>query len=375
MLGRPGLFETFGGDRVQIEYTAGELKKLGVEVTIKTGLDFNPSSYDLVHVFQLDWNPDCSFQIAKAKKYGKPVVFSTIHHSIAEVKRFDDEYVFDFRRVSKYLFKDQFKRDLFKNLYRSLFDPALFPITVYCAFAGLKNVYSKALKMADIILVQTKAEAEDLAKTFGPTPKWVIVHNGVGESFLKDLSGLKNPFNFNNYIMCVGRIEPRKNQLNLIKAVKKVRSDLGVDVKLVLVGAKSKHKHFEYYMLFDKELKENTWIKHINYIPNNDMPVYYKFAKVVVLASWFETTGLTGVEALICGTNSVASGERVKEYLGTLSSYCDPGNADSIGEAIKKEYLAPRPDISANLRNLYTWKTAAKTTFEVYKELLNNHTR
>ena len=116
MLGRIGLLEARGGDRIQVENTASELRKLGVEVDIKTSMEFDPRDYDIVHIFQLDWTPESYLYAKEAKKYNVPIVLSPIHHDVREVKKFDDKFVFDFRRISKILFRDQFKRDTFKNV-------------------------------------------------------------------------------------------------------------------------------------------------------------------------------------------------------------------------------------------------------------------
>jgi glycosyltransferase involved in cell wall biosynthesis len=343
MLGRIGLLEARGGDRVQVENTAAELRKMGVEVDIKTDMNFKPWEYDIIHVFQLDWVPETYFYAKKAKKYNVPLVLSPIHHDVREVKKFDDEFVFDFRRLSKLLFRNQFKRD--------------------------------TLKKADAVLVQTVKEAEDLKKTFDVDFKWYKVLNGVGKPFI-DPKPFKNPFDFENYIMCVGRIEPRKNQLSIIEAVKKLRKEEDLDVKLVLIGKVSPFKHFEYNFLIDKKLKKYDWIHQfegtINY---SDLPSYYHFAKVCVSASWFETTGLTSLEALFCGTNTVASGMRAKEYLGGYASFCQPDDIDSIKEAIKKEYFAPRPRLDEKIRKDYTWENAAEKTLEVYEGIIKNKSR
>ena len=83
MLGRSDLFSAGGGDKVQIDNTADELRKLGIDVDIDVSsakTDF--SKYDIVHVFQLDWVLDTYFHINNAKRVGKPVVFSPIHHSV-----------------------------------------------------------------------------------------------------------------------------------------------------------------------------------------------------------------------------------------------------------------------------------------------------
>jgi glycosyltransferase involved in cell wall biosynthesis len=361
------------GDRVQIEQTAANLKKLGVDVEIKTGIVKDLSQYDIVHVFQLDWNLESYFQIKEAKKQNKIVVFSPIHHNIDELKKFDDEFVFDFRRVSKVLFKDQFNRDLFKEFYRVLFKPSRLWIVIYAAFHGVKNMSISALKNSDIILVQTDNEAKDLRRTFGVDIKCEIVKNGVSELYReKNFDTQTSPIGIRDYIICVGRIEPRKNQLSVIQAVHKLRKESNLDLQLLFIGAKAKNKHFEYTSIFDNYLKENSWIKHISIVPYDQMPRYYYFAKVGVSASWFETTGLTSIEALFCGANAVAAGERAKEYLGNYASYCDPSNIDSIKEAILKEFQSSRTVLPQEFRNEYTWENTAKSTLAVYNKLLES---
>ena len=84
MLGRYHLMEHGGGDKVQIENTARELRALGADVEIKTDEDFIPQNYDIIHLFQLDWTPETYLYAQKAHDAGKPIILSPIHHSIKE---------------------------------------------------------------------------------------------------------------------------------------------------------------------------------------------------------------------------------------------------------------------------------------------------
>lgn len=362
--------EQGGGDKVQIKNTARELKKLGVDVEIKTDENFDPSQYDLIHIFQLDWTPETYFYAKKAFEAKKPIVLSPIHHDISEVKKFDDEYVFDFRRLSKLLFRNQFHRDTFKNVYRSVLDSKKLKPTLFSVFHGFEKMQKETLNMSDKVLVQTELEARDLKKTFGVKIDYEIVRNGVSSHFIERGGSGKNPLGISDYIICVGRVEPRKNQLNVIEAVKNLRKDTGRDLQLVLIGTKAGSKHFEYNILFNRQLAENPWIHHIERVPYEEMPDYYRNAKVCVSASWFETTGLTSLEALFCGTNAVAAGERAKEYLKDYVSYCRPSDVSSIEKAVLKELDAPRPQIAGELREEYTWEKAAAKTLQVYEEVL-----
>ena len=267
------------------------------------------------------------------------------------------------------MFKDQFSRDTFKNVYRSLFNPKMIKPTLTSVFKGFKNMQREVLEMADVVLVQTVKESEDLKRTFEVDIKWEKVLNGVGRVYM-EAKDFEKKFKFDNYIICVGRVEPRKNQTSIIEAVKRFRDESGLDVHLVLVGQMSVLKHFEYNKLMKNYFEKYVWIHHLNNVPYNELPSIYHFAKVGVSASWFETTGLTSLEALYCGTNAVAAGLRAKEYLGGYASFCQPDDIESIKNAIKKEYFAPRPVIDEKIRAEYTWENAAKRTSEIYREVL-----
>lgn len=376
--GRVDLNAVGGGDKVQIEQTAKELKKLGVDVELSTSLDTDYTNFDVIHVFQLDWTPETNLYVNKAKKLGLPIVLSPIHHNVSEVERFDNLFTFGFRRLSKVFFKDQHNRDTLKNIYRSFFNSKKAYPTFKSALKGLKKMHKESLALSDKVLVQTALEAKDLQQTYDVNISWKKVPNGVGEQFINadTNSSLQNIFDFSDYVLCIGRLEARKNQLSIIKAMKKVRQMpefSSKNVKLVFLGKRSSH-HYEYLKLFDELVEENKdWITHINYIDYEKMPTLYKFAKVCVSASWFETTGLTSLEALFCGTNAVASGERAKEYLGDYASYCDPANVDSIASAISKELVSERPQIPEHMRHEYTWANAAKLTLETYNDVLQNY--
>lgn len=370
MLGRIGLLKNGGGDKIQVENTAKELRNLGVTVDVSSDLTADLSNYDIVHIFQLDWGSEAYLHAKRAKKLGKPVVLSPIHHSVAEVKRYDDIYTFGFRKLAKYLFNDQFKRDMLKNVYRTISDPSrIFPTSLGLVY-GLKNLHKKTLELVDTVFVQTEKEALDLKETYDTTFNFVKVPNGVGEVFITKKE-FTNTLPISDYIICVGRIEPRKNQINIIKAIEQMRAELKKDIGLVFIGLESIHKHKTYIKLFRKELDRKPWIIHIPSVPYEEIPGYYHFAKVCVSASWFETTGLTSLEAIFCKTNAVAAGDQAKEYLGALAAYCDPGDITSIKNATIQQYMAPRPEVPSDMIKEYTWKNAAEKSLAEYKKLLD----
>ena len=367
--GRRDLISLGGGDKIQVEMTASELKKLGVEVDISTDLSINISDYDLVHVFQLDWTPETYLYAKRAKEFGKPLVLSPIHLSVKEVNRFDDNYAFGFRKLISTLFDEQHARDTWKNIYRALFDYRKIYPTLLSIFMGLKNMHRKTLEMADVVLVQTELEAKDLQNTYNVKIDWEKIENGVSEQFLR-ANEFENNLGIQDYILCVGRIEARKNQLNVIAAVEQYIKAYDLDLNLVFVGRKNKN-HASYLKKFEKKVADNNWIVYVEHPPHEQMPSLYHYAKVCISASWFETSGLTSMEALFCGANVVASGGRAKEFVGSWASYCDPGDVPSIAEAIKTEYEKQRPNLPEDMRRKYTWRYATNQIHKIYQRILN----
>lgn len=370
MLGRTDLRKMPGGDLVQIEQTAAALKALGVEVEVSTNWEVEMEDFDVIHVFQLDWNSECFLYARNAKLVGKPVVLSPIHHNIHEVDLWENNFAFGLRKVSNFFFHNQFTRDTIKILYRAMFSdknkrlPAIYALSM-----GLKNLHAQTLGLADIVLVQTLKEAQDLKETYKTDFKWEKVSNGVGDVFLSDKVHDENYFPFKDYIVCVGRIESRKNQLSVITAVENLRAATGDNLQLVFVG-KASQTNASYVSKFLKEVKQRDWITHIDWIDYNRMPVVYSNAKVAVSASFFETTGLTLLEALYSKCNAVATGPRAQEVLGEYASYCNPVDISSIEQAISAELAKPRPLLPKNYAEEYTWKKVALKTLDVYGRVL-----
>jgi glycosyltransferase involved in cell wall biosynthesis len=108
--------------------------------------------------------------------------------------------------------------------------------------------------------------------------------------------------------------------------------------------------------------------------PQADLIKFYKKAKVHILPSWFETTGLSSLEAAVSGCNVIITDRGdAKEYLGKYAFYCDPGLPHSIFEAVNAASKAPvDPCLAETIKRNYTWKNAAEETYQVYKEVLKN---
>jgi glycosyltransferase involved in cell wall biosynthesis len=117
-------------------------------------------------------------------------------------------------------------------------------------------------------------------------------------------------------------------------------------------------------------------MQFIDFIPQEQLLDYYSKAKVHILASWFETTGLSNLEAGAMGCNLVV-GRRgdVEEYFEDLVEYCEPDDLKSIRAAIEKSWNKEvSPILQSRIFNNFTWKAAAKITYEAYQTILSHDT-
>ncbi|MEA2020177.1 MAG: glycosyltransferase [Patescibacteria group bacterium] len=400
---RIDLFDRRGGDTVQMERTAQELNKLSVDVDIDCSPRKNLSQYDLVHLFNIDWPANVYLCARNAKKQGKPIVLSPIHHSFEEIERYEREYQFGLRRIVNLLFRGREQREKFKDFYRAVVDPKKIPSTIVEFKKGVMEEQRELLGMVHAVLVQTEAETADIVEDFGvcfsiaageaPGASRVLapgarecggrvykVVNGVDQRFANAMPDwfIEN-YGWEDFVVCVGRVEPRKNQLAVIAAGFRLRErqvpsfSQGRDFQtpqLLFVG-KISWRHPEYALRFKNLVRKYNWIKHIESIPYKKMGSVYAAANTHVSASWFETTGLVSLEAGLAGCNVVAAGDRARDYLGDFAFYCDPGKLDSVTKAISKAMQnKPSPLLKPHILENFTWDKTAEQTLAVYRTVL-----
>lgn len=381
MQSRIDLFDRRGGDTIQIEKTAEELRRLGVEVGVDCSAKLSLANVDLVHLFNLDWPAQTFLQAENAKRQNKPIVFSPIHHSNQEIERYEKEARFDLRRLINPIFKTRESREKLKEVCRLLIDLRKLSPTLTEFHKGIMNEQREILEMADLILVQTDAETEDIKEDFLPLSRlqgqalqskaWSFkkVVNGVDSGFAEAEPGwFVKKYGLKDFVLSVGRIEPRKNQLAIIDAVQ----PLGLK-PLIFVG-KISWRHPEFALRFLDLVRKHDWIHHIPQISHEEMGSCFAASRIHVLTSWFETTGLVNLEAALAGANVVSSSSRSKEYLGDFGFYCDPGNINSIVEAVHQAWKSPsEPELKAHILKNFTWEIVGQQTLEAYGKVLDGH--
>jgi glycosyltransferase involved in cell wall biosynthesis len=219
------------------------------------------------------------------------------------------------------------------------------------------------VNQANLLLPNSKAEYQILQAELATRGQLVrVINYGFNVALARQAA---NQCDKRRGIVCAGRVEPRKNSCGVIRAFRRLTD---ADQNLSFFGSLNE-AHGKFCEEF-RTLLEPGRIDYGGRIAIND--IYRKFAsaKVVVLASFYETCGMVALEALACGANVVVMDSAyTREYYQDAVFYCDPYDEASIAKAML-EALASPPRPAPNWLDNYTWERAGRLTLEAYKQVL-----
>lgn len=354
IIARSTLYTVPGGDTVQAVQTAKHLADLGVDAAIKlTNEAIDYAQYNLLHFFNIIRPADI---LHHSQKAGKPYVVSTI---LVDYSEYDKRHRKGFGRLLVFLPGDSI--EYVKTIARRVLGRDALASPSYL-WRGQRGSILQILNHAQMILPNSESEYRRIMKAYPSNVKYQVVPNGIDPQLFKYNDDVERD---NNLVICVARIEGIKNQLNLIKALNNTR------FKLLLIGNHSPNQ-VAYYNECRNIAAAN--IEFIDHLPQQELIAYYQRACVHVLPSWFETTGLSSLEAAVMGCNLVISDKGdTREYFGDDVFYCDPGDVESIRLAIERASTAKhKPDLRERILQKYTWAQAAKFTLTAYQQIIES---
>lgn len=336
----PSTFQNKGGGEILLEKTEEYLLKKGVEVVRFDTWNDRIEDFDIFHVFGSVKECLPLMEVARARKV--KVALESIFWS-------------DFRRA---FFEEG-------SLLRKSGMVARHAAKVFFPF--LPSGRKKMFEASDIIFPNSENEARQISRLFNiPVSRMFVVPNGVDMSFADADPGLfTDKYGLRDFVLSVGRIEPRKNQLNLIRAMK------GIDRDLVLIGDIVSGS--EWYMEKCRQ-EAGDRVYFTGGMPHGSelLTSAYAACEVFVLPAWFETPGLAAMEAALAGAKVVATeGGSTREYFREKAIYINPDSPQDIHEKIKQALETENDGALKNLiMNTYTWDKVADRVVEGYERVL-----
>jgi glycosyltransferase involved in cell wall biosynthesis len=351
---RSTLYSVPGGDTEQIVQTARFLKEMGVIVELFLATDkIDYSKYDLVHVFNITRPADILFHIANTTK---PVVVSTI---LVDYTEYDLHHRKGLPGLVLRLFPAG-ANEYVKTIARWLLRKDTLRSKSYL-WKGQRKSIREILQKSSLLLPNSEAEYHALEEMYGVKKDYYVIHNGIDHSLFSFLPEIQKD---DKLVLSAARIEGRKNQINLIKALN------DTPYTLLLTGQPAPNQR-KYYDECRRIASRN--IIFCGRVPVRTLLEYYGKAKVHVLPSWHETCGLSSLEAAAMGCNIVITDKGfTREYFGDDAFYCDPGDPASILEAVEKAAQSRcQNKLQQNVFRQYTWQHAASDTLDAYKKIIS----
>lgn len=337
---------TPGGATVQAGMTAVHLRRLGVEVEMTDASRMEFKGCDVIHSF--NGNPALLRQL---RRNGLPIVLSTIYWSVMP-KPVGDGFgtrLKHFKRVAGVISRMGYAacRNRDEEFCRKTARPRM--------------EQRAALEMVDLLLPNSRAEGMAMEAELGVTTPWRVVPNAADPSRF-NMDG-DSVLPGRTLVVYSGRIEPRKNQLGLIQAMK------GMGLPLWIVGPT--HQDHEVYVRKCQAEIDKT-MRILPAVSHDQLVKIYRSAKVHVLPSYGETTGLSSLEAALCGANIVTTDRYfTRDYFGDLAWYCQYHSRKSIRQAVMAAYESEwRPQLRQRILDNYTWEHTAQATLEAYRSLI-----
>jgi glycosyltransferase involved in cell wall biosynthesis len=182
-----------------------------------------------------------------------------------------------------------------------------------------------------------------------------------------------------DYILTVGSIQPRKNMPRLIRAFAALCRESSMQSLPTLVVAGKRAWLYEETL----EAAENSLVRDkilfTGYVPEKDLPALYTAARCFVYPSYFEGFGIPALEAMRCGTPTIA-GDRscFPEIIADGGLLVDPFDEQAILQGLMKVLSDDklRKDLKEKgmkRASLYDWRETARQTLEVYEKVYANY--
>ena len=227
----------------------------------------------------------------------------------------------------------------------------------------------RLVSIADLLVVNSRMEADALGETYGlPAEKFHVVYNGVEDVFFDrikpdafidayDLRGKR-------YLLNIANVEPRKNQLIFLHALKN-----HPDTLLVVIGNVRDLGYLNECQAIGGE--QFCYVGSVDY-GSEMLRSALAGAIGFVMPSTLETPSIAALEAAAAGCQIlVTQVGSTTEYFGNDVVYVNPENLVSIragiGKLLKRDLVS---DISSRIRGRFTWEISARELQNAYRQLL-----
>ena len=239
-----------------------------------------------------------------------------------------------------------------------------------------RRKFGYAARVADRVIAISECTRRDLMKYYGiDRSKIDVVYQGCHSSFYQSVAPdkmdeVRRKYELpQRYIVAVGTVEARKNQLMAVEGLR----GLPDDVHLVIVGRRTGYAAMLDAAVVNHGLHER--VHFIEGVPFGDLPALYAGAVMASYTSFYEGFGIPVIEAIASGVPVIAAtGSCLEEAGGPGAVYVNPQDVDQFVTSARllldDESLRRRMvDAGRSYISRFSFDNFASGLVEVYEKL------
>ncbi len=245
--------------------------------------------------------------------------------------------------------------------------------------AAVENL---AFRSADFLITRTRESRAHIISRIAIAPEKiacipVAIDTEKIEAVLADGHGTSH---HPATVLCAGRIEPRKNQMTLVRAVPQVVAECP-DVRFVFTGPIDDPGYFRSIQAFVRQESLSRWIQFVGTVPQRELYELYRDAAVFVFPSLGEMFPQALIEALGFGLPVIGADiPSVAEIVGPdkgaaiLVRPSDPGAYSTTIVSLLRD-VDRRRELSARAREVaqhYGCRRTAQDMLRLYERWLRS---
>jgi glycosyltransferase involved in cell wall biosynthesis len=227
---------------------------------------------------------------------------------------------------------------------------------------------------ADQVIAVSDATKREVVARFAVAPERVTVARAGVPRWAQ--GGRRSPRVLGGGILFLGTLEPRKNVGTLLDAYARL-VERRRDVPRLTLAGRATPAAAEWLERCHRPPLAGR-VDVLGYVPDGGRRDLFERASMLVLPSWNEGFGLPVLEAMALGVPVIVSDRgALPEVAGDAALYCDPGEPDSIADAMRRTLddeaaTASRVDRGHERVAPWSWDAAGAIVWQAYRDAMTH---